>query len=112
MRLTELADEPWTAASRDGMIVRACRAAGFEPRLVSLTREQFAIRSTVMSGAAVTLAPRLLADAFAGTALRPIDGPAPVRDVYALVPPGRRHLLVEPLLQALRAVAEARVARA
>jgi DNA-binding transcriptional LysR family regulator len=68
--------------------VRACRAAGFEPQLVSLTREQFAIRSTVMSGAAVTLAPQLLVDAFAGTALRPIDGPPPVRDVYVLVPAG------------------------
>jgi DNA-binding transcriptional LysR family regulator len=111
VRLADLAGEPWTAASRDGLIVRACRAAGFEPRLVSLTREQFAIRATVMSGAAVTLAPQLLADAFAGTALRPIDGSAPARDVYALVPPGRRHPLVEPLLEALRAIAQQRVRR-
>ena len=81
VRLGDLADERWTAASGDGLIVRACRAAGFEPRLVSLAREQFAVRSTVMSGAAVTLAPLLLADAFAGAALRPIDGAAPVRDV-------------------------------
>ena len=50
-------------------------------------------------------------DAFAGTALRPIDGPAPVRDVYVLVPPGRRHPLVEPLVRALRAVAQQRVRR-
>ena len=64
-----------------------------------------------MSGAAVTLAPKLLADAFAGTALRAIDGPAPVRDVYALVPPGRRHPLVEPLVRALRAIAESRAGR-
>ena len=111
VRLADLASEPWTAASRDGIIVRACRAAGFEPRLVSLTREQFAIRATVMSGAAVTLAPQLLGDAFAGAALRPIDGPAPARDVYALVPPGRRHPLVEPLLEALRAIAQQRVRR-
>ena len=111
IRLADLAGEPWTAASPDGIIVRACRVAGFEPRLVSLTREQLAIRATVMSGAAVTLAPQLLADAFAGTALRPIDGPAPARDVYALIPPGRRHPLVEPLLEALRAVAQQRLRR-
>ena len=109
VRLADLADERWTAASADGLIVRACRAAGFEPRLVSLVREQFAVRSTVMSGTAVTLAPLLLADAFAGAALRPIDGAAPVRDVYALIPPGRRHPLVEPLVDALRAIARQRL---
>ncbi len=111
VRLADLADERWTAASADGLIVRACRAAGFEPRLVSLVREQFAVRSTVMSGTAVTLAPLLLADAFAGAALRPIDGATPARNVYALIPPGRRHSLVEPLLDALRALARQRLQR-
>jgi DNA-binding transcriptional LysR family regulator len=33
VRLSDLADEDWTAAYTDGLIVRACRAAGFEPRL-------------------------------------------------------------------------------
>ena len=37
----------------------------------------------------------------------PIDGPAPERDVYALLPPGGRHPLVEPTLQALVEVASA-----
>ena len=101
VRLTELANEDWTAAFTDGLIVRACRAAGFEPRLVSLTRDQLAIRALITRGLAVTLAPRLLAEAFSDTALRPITGDAPERDVYAILPPGGRHPLVQPLLAAL-----------
>jgi DNA-binding transcriptional LysR family regulator len=101
VRLSDLADEDWTAAYTDGLIVSACRAAGFEPRLVSLTRDQLAIRGLITQGLAVTLAPRLLADAFTGTALRPIAGDGPERDVYALLPPGGRHPLAQPTLTAL-----------
>jgi hypothetical protein len=47
----------------------------------------------------------LLADAFDGVALRPIAGAGPSRDVYALLPPGGRHPLVAPILDALAATA-------
>ena len=110
VRLADLADDDWIAASADGIIVRACRAAGFEPRLVSITRDQFAIRALITRGLAVTLAAELLAEAFEHAALRPIDGPAPERDVYALLPPGGRHPLAEPTLIAL--TEEARELRA
>jgi DNA-binding transcriptional LysR family regulator len=60
-----------------------------------------------MGGLAVTLAPQLLADAFGGLALRPIAGGGPTRDVYALLPPGGRHPLVAPTLDALDAIAGA-----
>lgn len=105
VRLTELRDEDWTAALTDGVIVRACRAAGFEPTLVSITRDQLAIRALVMRGLAVTLAPELLADPFRDLALRPIAGMTVARDVYALLPPGGRHPLLAPTLEALDAVA-------
>jgi DNA-binding transcriptional LysR family regulator len=101
VRIRDLADDDWTAAYTDGLIVRACRAAGFEPRLVSMTRDQLAIRGLITRGLAVTLAPRLLAEAFTGTALRPIAGKGPERDVYALLPPGGRHPLAQPMLSAL-----------
>jgi DNA-binding transcriptional LysR family regulator len=101
VRIRDLADDDWTAAYTDGLIVRACRAAGFEPRLVSMTRDQLAIRGLITRGLAVTLAPRLLAEAFTGTALRPIAGKGPERDVYALLPPGGRHPLAQPMLRAL-----------
>jgi DNA-binding transcriptional LysR family regulator len=35
--LARLANDSWTAPSRDGLIARACRAAGFQPRLTVLT---------------------------------------------------------------------------
>ena len=110
VRLADLAHDDWIAASADGIIVRACRAAGFEPRLVSITRDQFAIRALITRGLAVTLAAELLAEAFEHAALRPIAGPAPERDVYALLPPGGRHPLAEPTLIAL--TEEARELRA
>jgi hypothetical protein len=43
--LRELKDEPWSAPSRDGIVVNACRAAGFEPRLVLLVRDPLASRA-------------------------------------------------------------------
>jgi DNA-binding transcriptional LysR family regulator len=101
--LRDLAAEHWTAALPDGIIARACRAAGFEPQILSITHDQLAIRALIARGLAVTLAPELLTEAFTGLALRPIDGPTPQRDIYALLPPGGRHPLARPLLDALRA---------
>jgi DNA-binding transcriptional LysR family regulator len=106
VRVGDLADDDWTAAYTDGLIVRACRAAGFEPRLVSLTRDQLAIRGLITRGLAVTLAPGLLAEAFTGTALRPIAGKGPERDVYALLPAGGRHPLAEAMMAALAHTAQ------
>jgi DNA-binding transcriptional LysR family regulator len=105
IRLGELRDEDWTAAVPDGLIVGACRAAGFEPNLVSLTHDQLAIRALVRRGLAVTLVPELLAEPFRDLALRPIAGSGPARDVYALLPPGGRHPLVAPALDALETTA-------
>src|SRR5690349_16943658 len=39
IRLADLADDDWIAGTTDGIIVTACRDAGFEPRLVSITRD-------------------------------------------------------------------------
>jgi DNA-binding transcriptional LysR family regulator len=99
--LADLRDDDWTVADTEGLIVHACRAAGFEPRVVSITHDQLAIRALIRRGLAVTLAPQLLADAFADVALKPITGPQPMRDIYALLPPGGRHPLVAPAVEAL-----------
>jgi molybdate transport repressor ModE-like protein len=108
VRIADFAGDDWTASVPDGLIVRACRAAGFEPNLVSVTRDQLAVRSLVGRGLAVTLAPALLAEAFDDLACRGIAGPAPERDVYVLLPPGGRHALVAPMLDALAEQANAR----
>jgi DNA-binding transcriptional LysR family regulator len=63
------------------------------------------MRALVSQGLAVTLVPRLVADALDGIELRPIDGPGPERDVYAMLPPGGRHPLAEPMVAALADVA-------
>jgi DNA-binding transcriptional LysR family regulator len=102
--LDELAQDPWSAASTDGLIARACRAAGFEPRIVAITRDPIAIREFVARGTAVTLVPRLLAPGLDGLAFAQIDD-GPERDVYVLTAPGGRHPLVEPTLNALAEVA-------
>src|SRR5262249_45571896 len=94
-----------TAAVPDGLIVGACRAAGFDPRLVSLTSDQLAVRSLVAGGLAVTLVPELLSEPFPELALRPIEGSGPSRDVYVLLPPGGRHPLAPAALDELAAAA-------
>jgi DNA-binding transcriptional LysR family regulator len=105
VRLADLSEEDWTAALPDGLIVGACRAAGFEPNLVSITHDQLAIRALIARGLAVTLAPQLLADAFSDLVLRPIAGAGPTRDVYALLPPGAPHPRVPSILDALDSTA-------
>ena len=104
VRLADLRHEDWTAALTNGVIVRACRAAGFEPHLVSITRDQLAIRALILRGLAVTLVPELLADPFHELALRPIADSDIARDVYALLPPGRLHPLLPETLDALETI--------
>jgi DNA-binding transcriptional LysR family regulator len=105
IRLGELAGDPWLAAIRDGLIVRACRAAGFEPHLAYLTEDPLAINGFVAAGLAVTLTSRLLAPHFRDVARLALIGDPPRRAIYAVVPPGRAHPLAEPFLGALQAAA-------
>jgi DNA-binding transcriptional LysR family regulator len=105
IRLGELAGDPWLAAVPDGLIVRACRAAGFEPHLAYLTEDPMAINSFVTAGLAVTLTSRLLAPLFRDVAVLALIGEPPRRAIYAVVPPGRAHPLAAPFLDAVRAAA-------
>jgi DNA-binding transcriptional LysR family regulator len=86
LRLEALADETWTAPSRDHLIYRACVAAGFEPRINFVTRDVLAARGLVRSGLAVTLVPELVAGLFEDVAAVRLEGPQPRRSLYALTP--------------------------
>jgi DNA-binding transcriptional LysR family regulator len=101
--IAALADEPWTAPSSSHLIARACRAAGFEPRMVSIMRDPLAMRGLVSQGLAVTIVPQLGSEVLDGVALRPIEGPAPERDIYAIVPSGGRHPLAMRMVAAFAA---------
>ncbi len=106
--LRDLADDDWIVPSSEGFIIEACRAAGFEPRVIAVTHG-LAARGMVEQGLAVSMAPSLLAQSFQGVALRPVDGPTPTRDVFALVPPGGKHPFAEDVVQALLTTAEEQI---
>jgi DNA-binding transcriptional LysR family regulator len=103
IRLADLADDPWLAATRDGLIVRACRSAGFEPRLAFLTDDPLAINSIIRAGLAVSLTSQLLAPQLRGITVASLTGEPVRRTIYALMPPGRLHPLVGSFLDAIRA---------
>jgi DNA-binding transcriptional LysR family regulator len=103
--LERLADDPWTAPSRDGLIHRACVAAGFEPNIAFLTRDVLAFRELVASGLAVTLTGRLLAGRLDGIATPAVTGDPARRTVYAVRPDSGSHPLTDGLLAELNAQA-------
>jgi DNA-binding transcriptional LysR family regulator len=84
--LADLADEPWTAPSYDGLVARTCRAAGFEPRIAFLASDPLAICAMIASGLAVTLTSQLLSGQLHGVHTAAVlDEPAR-RAIYALLP--------------------------
>ncbi len=98
--LEELAGEPWTAPSREHLVARACRGAGFEPDIAYVTSDPLAIGRLVAAGLAVTLTPQLLAGSLPGVVTLAVDD-APRRAVYVVSPGRGRHRLVGPFVAAL-----------
>jgi DNA-binding transcriptional LysR family regulator len=105
IRLAQLADDTWTVPTREGLIHRACTAAGFEPRIAYLTSDPLAIRAIVAAGLAVTLTSRLLAGELGGVAIVALAGRPVRRSIYAVTPTAGVHRLVAPVLEALSASA-------
>jgi DNA-binding transcriptional LysR family regulator len=100
--LKQLAKDAWTAPSPNGIVVNACRAAGFEPRLALVTRDTLAVRAIAAQGLAVTITPSLLARiGLPGVATPALKGRAPRRSIYALVPEAGAHPLADALTAAL-----------
>jgi DNA-binding transcriptional LysR family regulator len=84
IELAELADETWSAPSREHLVYRACVAAGFEPRIAYVSRDPLVIGELVAGGLAVTLGPELLAGRLPGVAFVPLEDTVPRRSLYAL----------------------------
>jgi molybdate transport repressor ModE-like protein len=108
VRLDDLAAEPWVLGGGPGCsdratILRACHAAGFEPRVsVEFPTDDYnATQGMVAAGAGITLLPRLaLAVPRDGLAVRPLAGGGLSRQVVAAVrrgdqAPATRAMLAE-----------------
>jgi len=107
--LAALAEDTWTAPSREHLVRRACVAAGFEPRIDYVTRDPLAIAGIIRAGLGVSLTPRLLAGRLEGVRTIALTGDAPSRRLYALTPAvGGRERAVR-LVEALRAAAKERM---
>src|SRR3954451_2548945 len=89
--LTELAEDDWIVASRDGFLVQTRRDAGFDPRIVATTTEPLATRGLILRGIGIGWVPSLLISDYSGIAIRPVKERIRRRDIYALLPPGDRH---------------------
>jgi DNA-binding transcriptional LysR family regulator len=113
VRLADLADETWIhstlRSSCRPFTERACRAAGFEPRIRFEFDDYAAMQNLVASGAGVALAPDLgLTRLSPGVAARPIAF-GPKRRILAAYRDGEDGLLGIPdMLLALRETVEAR----
>jgi DNA-binding transcriptional LysR family regulator len=99
--LEQLAADPWTAPSRDGLVHRTCVAAGFEPNIAFVTRDVLAFRELVASGLAVTLTGRLLAGRLQGISTPAVTGDPARRAIYAVRPSSDSHPLTDRLIAEL-----------
>jgi len=89
--LIDLRDEDWMFACLSGtcadsnVVLRACREAGFQPRIAYQSDDYFAIQGLVASGMGVALIPGLgLASTRDDVAVRPVKGRPPHRRVAAV----------------------------
>jgi DNA-binding transcriptional LysR family regulator len=103
--LEDMARESWLAPSRSGIIVNSCRKAGFEPRIVIVTRDPLASAAMTAAGLAVSITPRLSERVkLPGVVHRPLRD-APRRTLYVLLPDKGAHPLAEALVRELAAAA-------
>ncbi|MEU5341843.1 LysR family transcriptional regulator [Streptomyces sp. NPDC020766] len=110
--LGELAKDSWIGPYPGNpchdVVVLACEHAGFQPRLEHLSDDFRAVVALASADAGVALVPRsaLSGMDLAGVVVRPVDGAAPTRRVFAAVRRGaEEHPLIRPVLEALGEVA-------
>jgi DNA-binding transcriptional LysR family regulator len=103
--LAKFAEDDWIVPSTEGFLIQACRDAGFDPRIVAVTSDPLATRGLITRGLGVGWVASLLIHDYAGAVTRPIKDQIRRRDIYALLPPGDRHPLAKPLIDALSATA-------
>jgi DNA-binding transcriptional LysR family regulator len=107
--LADLRDEDWMLACLSGtcadsnVVLRACREAGFQPRIAYTSDDYFAIQGLVASGMGVALIPGLgLASTRDDVAVRPVRGRPPHRRVAAVTAQDARGGAIPTMLECLR----------
>ncbi|MFJ4002152.1 LysR family transcriptional regulator [Streptomyces sp. NPDC090023] len=106
--LSELSKDPWIGPYPGNpchdVVVLACESAGFQPLLEHSSDDFRAVVALASAGAGVALVPRsaLRGMDLSGVVVRPVDGVAPTRRVFAAVRRGAEaHPLIRPVLEAL-----------
>ncbi|AXG80858.1 LysR family transcriptional regulator [Streptomyces paludis] len=106
--LAELAKDPWVGPYPGNpchdVVVLACENAGFQPRFEHSSDDFRAAVALAAANAGVALVPRsaLHGIDLTGVVVRPVDGTAPTRRVFAAVRRGaENHPLFRPVLDAL-----------
>jgi DNA-binding transcriptional LysR family regulator len=108
--LGELHDQPWivgTAQRTHGLIVDACRHAGFEPRIAAQLDNQPAIQAAIAADVGISLIPALACrEVRPDVRLIRLTPPVPTRRVHAHTLPGPSDQAVVCGLHALRRAGE------
>jgi DNA-binding transcriptional LysR family regulator len=110
--LEEMRDEPWLLSDVGGtcgdsnIVLNACRAAGFTPRIEFSSEDYTALQGMAASGMGVALIPSLVTAAMRpDLVVRPIRGQAPMRRILVAVRVADDNAAVDALVEALRAAA-------
>jgi DNA-binding transcriptional LysR family regulator len=112
VRIADLADEAWLCGVRPSscgeVVVRACREAGFEPRIAFESDEYQVLQGYVSAGLGFTLLPDLAVPTLhSDLVIRPTEPKAPERRVWAATrSKGARSAATEAMVEVLRAVGE------
>ena len=114
--LAIFAEEPWMLATTQSCpdsrrFLRACHAAGFEPRIAFQYDDYPAMLGFVAAGVGVALVPDMVTRGIRDdVAIRPLDPAPPPRPILVAMPAGYRSPAAAAMLTELREVSDAWVA--
>jgi DNA-binding transcriptional LysR family regulator len=110
--LASFAEEPWMLATTNScpdskLFLRACHAAGFEPRIAFQNDDYPAILGFVAAGVGVALVPDMVARGVRDdVVIRSLEPAAPSRPILAAFPAGYRSPAAAAMLDVFREVSE------